>query len=155
MRHRKHGGNFGRTPSHRAAMVRNLAVSVLEEGRIRTTVQKAKAAKPFVEKLVTLSRRGTLHARRRALSLLGGNKRVVKLLFEQIAPRYTDRPGGYTRIVHLPKIQRPVAADSAHRWRRAAGLRLGDGARMVWFEFIDYQPPEVETGEAKEKAAKE
>jgi len=155
MRHRKHGGNFGRKPAHRAAMLRNLAINVFEGGRIRTTIQKAKAARPFVERLVTLGRRGTLHARRRAISLLGGNKRVAKLLFEQIAPRYVGRPGGYTRIVHLPRIQRPVASDSAHRWRRAEGLRIGDGARMVWFEFVDYQPPEMEPKEGKKKAEKE
>lgn len=132
MRHRKSGRKLGRTSAHRRAMLRNLVCSLFSletEGdaprRVTTTLPKAKEARRFAERLITLGKRGTLHARRRALSLLQ-NKGAVKLLFEKIAPLYNGRNGGYTRILRLPK------------WR------LGDGADLCYFELV--------TGEVEPKA---
>ena len=124
MRHRKQGRKLGRTAAHRRAMVRNLICNLFlttpgddQPRRVTTTLPKAKEARRLAERVITLGKRGTLHARRRALALLQ-NKRVVKLLFEEIAPVYNDRPGGYTRILRLPK------------WR------LGDGADLCYFELV-------------------
>jgi large subunit ribosomal protein L17 len=98
MRHLKAGRILGRNSSHRLALMRNLARALFEHGRIVTTVEKAKEARPFVEKLITLAKKGTLHARRLALERLH-DRDVIDKLFKEIAPRFTDRPGGYTRIV--------------------------------------------------------
>jgi len=124
MRHRKKGRKLGRTSAHRKAMLRNMVCNLfsVEAGedqprRVTTTIPKAKEARRLAERAITLGKRGTLHARRRALSLLQ-NKRVVKALFEVIAPLYTDRNGGYTRILRLPK------------WR------LGDGTDLCYFELV-------------------
>ena len=121
MRHRKKTVKLGRTAEHRRALLANQACSLIEHGRIKTTVAKAKAVKPVAEKMVTLGRRGDLSARRQALAFLHSND-VVHLLFAEVAPRFTDRPGGYTRIVKL-------------------GPRYGDAAEMVYLEFVDYVPP--------------
>lgn len=107
MRHRNRGRKLGRSSSHRKALRRNLAAALfLQAGRERefvvTTLQKAKEVKPFAERLITLAKKGTLHARRRALSLLP-DKIVVKKLFDEIGPRYAERQGGYTRILRYPK----------------------------------------------------
>jgi large subunit ribosomal protein L17 len=117
MRHRKKGRKLGRTAAHRRAMVRNLVCDLMlaaPEGegprRITTTIPKAKEARRLAEKVITLGKRGTLHARRRALALLG-DKAVVKLVFEEVAPLYNDRPGGYTRILRLPASRRGDGAD--------------------------------------------
>jgi large subunit ribosomal protein L17 len=120
VRHAKTGKKLGRDSSHRKAMYANLACSLIEHGRIRTTEAKAKAVKPYAEKMITLGRRGDLHARRQALSELRSQE-VVHQLFADVAPRMADRPGGYTRIVKL-------------------GTRLGDSAEMVYLELVDYQP---------------
>jgi len=124
MRHRRKVKKLGRTAAHRRAMLRNLVAALFsapagEDGlrRVKTTVPKAKAARPLAERLVTLGKRGTLHARRRALALLP-NKRTVKTLFEDIAPLYNDRNGGYTRIVRLPAFRR------------------GDGAELCYLELV-------------------
>ena len=93
---------------------------MIEHGRISTTEAKAKAVKPFAEKMITLGKRGDLHARRQALAALRSND-VVHRLFADIAPRFADRPGGYTRIVKL-------------------GMRQGDAAEMVYLELVDYEP---------------
>jgi large subunit ribosomal protein L17 len=98
MRHLKAGRTLNRSASHRQAMMRNLARALFEHGRIITTVAKAKEARPFVEKLITLAKKNTLHARRLAVARLHDKAAVAKL-FSEIAPRYSDRPGGYTRIV--------------------------------------------------------
>jgi large subunit ribosomal protein L17 len=124
MRHRKQGRKLNRTSSHRIAMLRNMACNLfLQESsedkprRITTTVPKAKEARRIVERAITLGKRGTLHARRQALALLR-SKRVVKSVFEDIAPLYNDRPGGYTRILRL------------------AQSRRGDGADLCYFELV-------------------
>jgi large subunit ribosomal protein L17 len=101
MRHQKNRHKLGRDTAHRKALLANLSKELIEHERIETTVAKAKAVKPEVEKLITLARRGDLHARRQALSALGQDKFAVYKLFEEIAPRYTERPGGYTRILKL------------------------------------------------------
>ncbi len=117
MRHQRNRGKLSRSASHRKALVSNLSASLIAHERISTTEAKAKALRPEVEKLVTLARRGDLHARRQALSALGHDKTVVHKLFEEIAPRYADRPGGYTRILKI-------------------GPRKSDAAEMVLIEFV-------------------
>ena len=101
MRHQKTRHKLSRDSAHRKALLANLSKELIEHERIETTLAKAKAVKPDVEKLITLARRGDLHARRQALSALGQDKFVVYKLFEEIAPRYAERPGGYTRILKL------------------------------------------------------
>lgn len=110
MRHRRAGYKLGRTGAHRQALLRNLANALFTHGRIRTTLAKAKALRPFAERLITLGKQGSLAARRRAFSRLG-KKQPVHRLFTEIAPRYADRPGGYTRITRLGT--RTIHADSA------------------------------------------
>ena len=101
MRHGKNRHKLSRDTAHRKALLANLSKELIEHERIETTVSKAKAVKPEVEKLITLARRGDLHARRQALAALGQDKFMVYKLFEEIAPRYAERPGGYTRILKL------------------------------------------------------
>ena len=120
MRHRRAGKKLGRDSAHRKALYSNLAGALIEHGRIKTTEAKAKAVKPFAEQMITLGKRGDLHARRLALAELR-SQFVVHQLFAEVAPRFADRPGGYTRIVKL-------------------GPRLGDAAEMVYLELVDYQP---------------
>ena len=120
MRHRRAGKKLGRDSAHRKALYSNLAGALIEHGRIKTTEAKAKAVKPFAEQMITLGKRGDLHARRLALAELR-SQFVVHQLFSEVAPRFADRPGGYTRIVKL-------------------GPRLGDAAEMVYLELVDYQP---------------
>jgi large subunit ribosomal protein L17 len=120
MRHGMLGRKLGRDSSHRKAMYANLACSLIEHGRIKTTEAKAKAVKPYAEKMITLGRRGDLHARRQALSELRSQE-IVHQLFAEIGPRMSERPGGYTRIVKI-------------------GPRQGDAAAMVFLELVDYQP---------------
>ena len=120
MRHHRAGKKLGRDSAHRKAMYANLAGSLIEHGRIKTTVAKAKAVKPFAEQMITLGKRGDLHARRLALAELRSQD-VVHVLFAEVAPRFADRPGGYTRSVKL-------------------GPRQGDAAEMVFLEFVDYEP---------------
>ncbi|HET7346986.1 MAG TPA: 50S ribosomal protein L17 [Acidobacteriaceae bacterium] len=117
MRHRNAGFKLGRNTSHRRALLRNLVTSILLEDRVVTTVAKAKAARPHVEKLITLGKRGDLHARRQAHSFLQTDE-AVKRLFETVAPRYGDRNGGYLRIIR-------------------AGFQRGDGAEKVFIELVD------------------
>ena len=100
MRHAKAGKKLGRDSAHRKALYSNLAGALIEHGRIQTTEAKAKAVKPFAEKMITLGKRGDLHARRQALSALRSND-IVHHLFAEVAPRFAERPGGYTRIVKL------------------------------------------------------
>jgi large subunit ribosomal protein L17 len=101
MRHQKTRHKLSRDSAHRKALLMNLMREVIDHERIETTQAKAKAVKPEVERLITLAKRGDLHARRQALSALGQDKFVVYKLFEEIAPRYAERPGGYTRILKL------------------------------------------------------
>ena len=120
MRHARAGKKLGRDSAHRKALYSNLAGALLEHGRIQTTEAKAKAVKPFAEKMITLGKRGDLSARRKALSELRSPD-VVSHLFSEDAPRFAERPGGYTRIVKL-------------------GQRQGDAAEMVYLELVDYDP---------------
>jgi large subunit ribosomal protein L17 len=121
VRHRRAGKKLGRDPAHRKALYANLAGALIEHGRIKTTVAKAKAVKPVAEEMISLGRRGDLAARRQALAFLRSND-VVHTLFAEVAPRFTDRPGGYLRIVKL-------------------GPRYGDSAEMAYLEFVDHVPP--------------
>jgi len=118
MRHLKHGRKLGRNATHRVALMRNLARALIHHGRITTTVEKAKALRPFVEKLVTLTKKkNALHARRLALARLP-DKETISKMFSELGPRFADRPGGYTRIIKL-------------HYRR-----LGDGGKTAIIEFL-------------------
>jgi large subunit ribosomal protein L17 len=101
MRHQRNRHKLSRDSAHRKALLMNLSKELIDHERIETTTAKAKAVKPEVERLITLAKRGDLHARRQALSALGQDKFMVYKLFEEIAPRYAERPGGYTRILKL------------------------------------------------------
>ena len=116
MRHRKAGYKLGRNTSHRRAMLRNLVTSIILEDRVETTITKAKAARPHVEKMITLGKRGDLAARRQALAYLM-TREAVSRLFETVAPRYGDREGGYLRIVR-------------------SGFQKGDGAEKAFVEML-------------------
>ncbi len=135
MRHLKAGRQLGRNAEHRLALMRNLTMALIQHERIITTVEKAKEVRPFVEKLITLARKGTIHARRLALARLGpmgharpmaneedeakrDDRKIIKKLFDEIGPRFKDRPGGYTRIIK--------------RHER----RLGDGGRTAFLELL-------------------
>src|SRR5213592_4686961 len=120
MRHYRAGKKLGRDSAHRKALYANLAGSLIEHGRIKTTEAKAKAVKPFAEQMITLGKRGDLAARRQAIAELRSQD-VVHVLFADVAPRFVDRPGGYTRIVKL-------------------GPRNGDAAEMVYLELVDFDP---------------
>ena len=117
MRHLKRGRKLGRTTAHRKALLRNLATALLEHERIITTEPKAKELRRVADKLVTLGKRGNLHARRQALQVVQSNA-VVRKLFDEIAPRFAERQGGYTRILRL-------------------GYRPGDAAAMAVIELVD------------------
>ncbi len=127
MRHRKDGRRLGRNTSHRKALLKNLAIALILNERIRTTVARGKELRRLGDRLATLAKRGDLHARRMAASHLN-SKEATKKLFETIGPRFQGRPGGYTRLIK-------------------AGYRPGDNASMC---FIEYLPQEG--GETKEKA---
>jgi large subunit ribosomal protein L17 len=129
MRHQKKVIKLGRTAEHRKALLANQVCSLIEHERIKTTLAKAKAVRPLAEKMVTLGKNGSLHARRNALSALR-QKNAVKKLFDNIAPRSANRNGGYTRIIRL-------------------GQRKSDSARIAFIEWVDAAPA------TEEKAAKE
>jgi large subunit ribosomal protein L17 len=125
MRHKVAGKKLGRTTSHRIAMTRNMAASLIEHERIVTTVQKAKNLRPFVEKLVTLSKEPTVHHRRQAFARLRNQDAVTKL-FDVLGPRFKERPGGYCRILKLAKP------------------RLGDNGTRAMIEFVERSAVEEE-----------
>ncbi len=131
MRHRVAGRSLSRTSEHRLALRRNMVMSLFEHGTISTTIQKAKEVKPFAEKLITLAKKGTLTARRQAISILTDRDivaeqdgdlvttgTVIRKLFSEIGPRFLDRKGGYTRIIQLAK------------------RRLGDGGQLVLLQLV-------------------
>ena len=120
MRHRNTGRKLGKKAQHRTAMFANMAAALIKHEQIKTTLPKAKELRPVVEKLVTLSRRNNLHARRLAQAQIRDEAQVKKL-FEVLGPRYADRPGGYTRVLK-------------------AGFRYGDNAPMAFIEFVDRDP---------------
>ncbi len=130
MRHRKGGFKLGRNTSHRRALLRNLVTSVILNDRIQTTITKCKASRPIVEKMVTLGKNGSVHARRQALAYLMTPESVDRL-FATVAPRYAERNGGYTRIVRI-------------------GKRQGDAAEMAYIELLG---AEQELSEKAQKRA--
>lgn len=136
MRHRKKTVKLGRSQAHRDSLLANQVCSLIEHRRIKTTLAKAKAVKPLAERMLTLGKKGDLHARRVAISYLK-HKDIVKTLFTEIAPAAADRKGGYTRIVKL-------------------GARLSDSAPMAYLEWVDYAPEvkKAEAADAAEKPAK-
>ncbi len=117
MRHAKKRNKLGRDSAHRKSLMANLSKEIIDHERIKTSQAKAKAAKPEIEKLITLAKRGDLHARRQALATLRNDKFAVHKLFEEIAPRYAERPGGYTRIIKI-------------------GPRRSDSTEMVFLELV-------------------
>jgi large subunit ribosomal protein L17 len=128
VRHHRAGRKLGRDASHRKALYANLAGALIVHGRIKTTVTKAKAVRPIAEQMITLGRRGDLHARRQAMAFLRSQE-VVHRLFADVAPRFKERSGGYSRIVRI-------------------GPRPGDAAEMAYLELIDFSAEE----QAEEKA---
>ena len=132
MRHLKAGRRLSRTTEHRLAMLRNLITSLLDVERVETTRAKAKEARQWAEKVITLAKRGDLHARRLTMAVVR-SKKVVAKLFSELKERYQDRPGGYTRIIPL-------------------GVRLGDGAPMSILELVD-RPEKLPKAKAKKAAA--
>jgi large subunit ribosomal protein L17 len=132
MRHLNAHKKLGRNPAHRRATLRNLVTNLFEHGRITTTLSRAKAARPVAEKIITLGKRDTLQSRRQAAAYIM-TPDATKKLFSEIAPKFADRAGGYTRIVH-------------------AGVRVGDGAKVAILEIVGY---ELKKKEKKDKAKKE
>jgi large subunit ribosomal protein L17 len=134
MRHQLSGKKLGRNSSQRKALLRSLVTSFLEKERIRTTLSKAKETRPIAEKMITLAKTNSLHARRQALQYIY-KKDAVKKLFEDIGPRFTERPGGYTRIIKL-------------------GPRAGDGAEMAILELVgsEFKKKDKKKESLKEKA---
>ena len=136
MRHRVKAGTLGRSASHRTAMYRNLVTSLFEHERVRTTDAKAKGVRSLAEKMITLGKRGDLHARRRALRVIR-RREVAAKVFDDLAERYLDRPGGYTRIVKL-------------------GIRPGDAASMSIIELVEPAGggPKTDTTDGEKTAKK-
>ena len=128
MRHRKKTVKLGRTSAHRNELLANLVCALIDNKRIKTTLPKARAARSLAEKMVTVGRKGTLAARRQAISALK-NPVSVKELFDVVAPTFVDRPGGYTRIIKL-------------------GRRISDSSEMVYLEFVDSVAAPVAEAEA-------
>ena len=126
MRHRIAHRKLNRTAPHRKAMLANMAVALIKHEQIKTTLPKAKELKPYMDRLITLGKRGDLHARRQALAKLPEKEAVAKL-FDALAERYQDRPGGYTRVLK-------------------AGFRYGDAADMAVIELVDRDPAAKGTG---------
>jgi large subunit ribosomal protein L17 len=120
MRHRRKVRRFGRSSAHRQAMFANMAAALIKHEQIRTTLPKAKELRPIAERLITLGKRGDLHARRQAIAAIGDETQVAKL-FDELAKRYAERQGGYTRVLK-------------------AGFRYGDAAAMAVVELVDRDP---------------
>lgn len=131
MRHLVAGSKLGKQPAHRRAVLRNLVTNVIERERITTTIARARAARPLVERMITLGKRDTLHSRRQAAAFLQ-TPEATKKLFGVLAPRFSGRPGGYTRIVR-------------------AGWRIGDGAELAILELIGSELKKKEKKGKKEK----
>jgi large subunit ribosomal protein L17 len=126
MKHHRAGRKLGRDSAHRKALYANLACALIENGRIRTTEAKAKEVRPIVEQMITLGKRGDVAAHRQAVAFLR-SKSAAHALFEEIAPRFADRHGGYTRVVKI-------------------GPRQGDAAPMAYLELVDYVPVRAPVG---------
>lgn len=134
MRHRKLAGNLGRTSAHRKAMYRNLVTSLLEHERVETTDAKAKQVRRLADRMITLGKRGDLHARRQALSVIR-SKEVTAKVFSDLAERFRERPGGYTRVLKI-------------------GHRTGDAAALSLVELVEGAAPSPEEKPAKKPARK-
>lgn len=145
MRHQNRGRQLSRDTEHRIALRRNMAQSLIEHGKVRTTLPKALEVQPFVEKLISKARQGTLHARRQVIAALRDRRltdedqeftgqTVVQKLFDEIAPRFADRPGGYTRIIKLPEF------------------RIGDGADLVLLQLLGDESTNEGRGGARKSA---
>ena len=134
MRHRMGGRKLNKTSTHRKSMFANMATSLLKHEQIKTTLPKAKELRRFADKIITLGKRGTLHARRQAASVVR-DEDVLRKLFGDLAERYKDRPGGYTRVMH-------------------AGYRYGDNAPLAFIELVD-RDPEVKGADDKARAEAE
>jgi large subunit ribosomal protein L17 len=134
MRHRVAGKKLGRKTAHRVMMFRNMVTSLFDKERIRTTLDRAKAVRPIAEHMITLGKRESLHARRQALAYVNDTA-VVSKLFDTIAPRFTQRHGGYTRIIRL-------------------GFRDGDGAQMAYLELVGSEFKPAKKEEAKKGSKK-
>jgi large subunit ribosomal protein L17 len=136
MRHRVAGKKLGRKTAHRAMMFRNMVTSLFDKERIRTTLDRAKAVRPIAEHMITLGKRETLHARRQALAYVQ-DPAVVSKLFDTLAPRFSQRHGGYTRIIRL-------------------GFRDGDGTQMAYLELVgsEFKPVKKEEGKGSKKGSK-
>jgi large subunit ribosomal protein L17 len=134
MRHQVKKGYLRRNTAHRRALLRNLVTSFLERERITTTLAKARNARPIAEKMITLGKRGTLHARRQALAYLT-KESAAKKLFDDVAPRFSERPGGYTRIVKLDR-------------------RMGDGSVMAMLELVGAEYKKKAKKKKKKEAKK-
>ena len=133
MRHGKDGYKMRRNPAHRRALLRNLTASVVEKNRVTTTLAKAKAVQPIVEKMIGLGKSGTLADKRRAFAYFF-KRQTVKTLFDEVAPRFMDRQGGYTRIIR-------------------GDFRKGDGSETAIIEFVDFQFVAKEQKKKKDKKA--
>ncbi len=133
MRHRKKVKKLGRTASHRKATLRNLVSALIEHHQIRTTQVKAKAAQQFIDKLITIAKEDTVHARRQVFKVLQ-NRNLVKALFDDIASTYSDRSGGYTRVIKL-------------------GTRRGDGAQMSLLQLVGFEKVVIDEEAPKKKKA--
>lgn len=131
MRHLKSGRQLSRNSSHRWALMRNMITSLLREEKIQTTDPKAKELRRWVERVITLGKQGSLHARRQVLSIVQ-DKTVVRKLFDTIGPRFKDRPGGYTRIIKL-------------------GIRRGDAAQMALIELVGSEGEKEAAGRGKKR----
>lgn len=131
MRHLKSGRQLSRNSSHRWALMRNMITSLLREEKIQTTDPKAKELRRWVERVITLGKQGSLHARRQVLSIVQ-DKSVVRKLFDTIGPRFKDRPGGYTRIIKL-------------------GIRRGDAAQMALIELVGSESEKEASGGGKKR----
>ena len=131
MRHRKGGRKLGRSSAHRKAMLRNMVTSLLERERLHTTDAKAKELRRLADRMITLGKRGDLHARRQALSVIR-SKDVTAKLFDDLAERFRERPGGYTRVMKL-------------------GLRVGDAASLSIIELVEASAPPQESPSSKKK----
>ena len=131
MRHLVSGSKLGKNPAHRRAVLRNLVTNLIEKERIHTTLRRAKATRPLAERMITLGKRDSLHARRQAASFLQ-TPEAAKKLFADLAPRFADRPGGYTRIIRV-------------------GWRIGDGAELAILEFLGSELKKKEKKAKREK----
>jgi large subunit ribosomal protein L17 len=132
MRHLVSGSKLGKQPAHRRAVLRNLVTNLIEKERIHTTLRRAKATRPLAERMITLGKRDSLHARRQAAAFLQTTD-ATKKLFTDLAPRFADRAGGYTRIIR-------------------AGWRLGDGAELAILEFLGSELKKKEKKPTKQRA---